>query len=251
MKTVNILGVNVVCLDLPELLTTVLVWSCEQTRRTIFYANAHCLNLAVDDLEYRQILNQADMVYADGISLVWSSRFLRGCRLHKMTGADWIDDFCASAKENGLRLYILAGQRNVACRAKDNLLGRYPGIKIVGAVDGLFEEKRLSEVLEDIARSSPHVVMVGMGTPLQEKWIAMHREQIAAPLCWAVGALFDYVAGIEPRSPRWMIRLGLEWTWRLLVNPHGKWRRYLLGNPLFIYRVVSQKAEEYFRGHIP
>ncbi len=239
--TVNILGVKVACLDLPELLTIALAWSLEQTRRTIYYANAHCLNLAVDDFDYRQMLNRADIVYADGISMVWSSWFLRGCRLHKMTGADWINDFCALAEQNGLRLYILAGQRNVASLAKDNLLVRYPGIKIVGAVDGLFEEKSLTEVLEDIAQSNPHVVMVGLGTPLQEKWIAKHREQIAAPICWAVGALFDYVAEVEARAPTLMIRLGLEWAWRLLINPRIKWRRYVIGNPLFAYRVVCQR----------
>ena len=245
METIQILGVNVACLDLPGLLTTALAWSRDQCRRTIFYANAHCLNLAVDDIEYRQILNRADLVYADGISLVLSSWLLRGCGLHKLTGADWIDDFCALAEQNGLQLYILAGQDNVACQAMKNLLSRYPGLKIVGAADGLFEKQSLSEVLQDIHRSGPHVVMVGMGTPLQEKWIAAYREQIAAPLCWAVGALFDYIAGVEPRAPRWMIRMGLEWTWRLLVNPHGKWRRYLIGNPLFIYRVLRQKIDRF------
>jgi N-acetylglucosaminyldiphosphoundecaprenol N-acetyl-beta-D-mannosaminyltransferase len=247
LQTVDILGVNIACLDLPGLLEAALAWSREQTRRTIYYANAHCLNLALDDLDYRQALNRADLIYADGISVVWSSRFLGGCRLHRLTGADWVGDFCALAEQNDLRLYILAGQRNVARQAKDSLLQRYPGIKIVGVVDGLFEDQSPDQVLEDIARSSPHVLMVGMGSPRQEIWIARNREQIAAPLCWGVGALFDFVAQVEPRSPTWMIRLGLEWAWRLLVNPRGKWRRYLLGNPRFVYRVVRQKLAGFDR----
>jgi N-acetylglucosaminyldiphosphoundecaprenol N-acetyl-beta-D-mannosaminyltransferase len=82
---------------------------------------------------------------------------------------------------------------------------------------------------------------MGLGVPRQEKWIAGRRKQIEAPVCWGVGALFDYVAGVEARVPRLMNLLALEWFWRLIMDPRGKWRRYLLGNPLFIYQVLRQK----------
>jgi exopolysaccharide biosynthesis WecB/TagA/CpsF family protein len=97
------------------------------------------------------------------------------------------------------------------------------------------------EVLVDIGRSNPQVVFVGMGAPLQEKWIAAHREEINAPVCWAVGALFDFVAGVEYRVPAWMNRLALEWLWRFLIDPSGKWKRTLVGNPVFVARVLRQK----------
>ena len=82
-----------------------------------------------------------------------------------------------------------------------------------------------------------------MGTPLQEKWLAAHRHQINAPVCWAVGALFDYVAGEEAPVPDWLDRINLEWLWRLLVNPLDKWKRYLIGNPIFLLRILRQKLQ--------
>ena len=238
---VNILDVGVARLDLPGLLAQVQEWSRDQERRTIFYVNAHCFNIARQDAAYRNILAAADLVYADGISVAWAARFLSGAHLTKMTGADWIHDFCQQAQQVGLRLYILAGEPGIARLASDNLQNKYPGLKIVGCSDGWFSERSQSDVIHEINAASPHVVFIGLGVPRQEKWIAGRRKQIEAPVCWGVGALFDYVAGVEARVPRLMNLLALEWFWRLIMDPRGKWRRYLLGNPLFIYQVLRQK----------
>ena len=238
---INILDIGVARLDLPGLLAKVREWSRGQERRSIFYVNAHCFNIARQDAAYRTILTAADLIYADGISVAWAARFLTGARLAKMTGADWIHDFCRQAQEAGLRLYILAGEPGIARQASDNLHSTYPGLQIVGCSDGWFSEKSQSQVIHAINAASPHVVFIGLGVPRQEKWIAEHREQIEAPVCWGVGALFDYIAGAEARVPRLMNMLALEWFWRLLMDPRGKWRRYLLGNPSFIYQVLRQK----------
>jgi N-acetylglucosaminyldiphosphoundecaprenol N-acetyl-beta-D-mannosaminyltransferase len=96
-------------------------------------------------------------------------------------------------------------------------------------------------VLQEISDLAPHVLFVGLGTPCQEKWIEEKLPGLAVPVIWAVGAMFDFVAGVEPRVPTWMNALGLEWFWRFLMDPIGKWRRYLIGNPLFIYRILRQK----------
>ncbi len=253
LETVNILGVDVACLDVQGILDLVHKWSGPNaqaplgTKYTILYVNAHCLNTACGDENYRRILNQADLVYSDGISVVWASRILGGCELHKMTGADWIDDFSARAENTalsdagGLRIYILAGKPGIAERASENLLKKYPGLQIVGACDGYFRQMSEAQILQDIAAKKPHILFVGMGIPVQEEWIAAHRQDIPAPVCWAVGALFDYVAGVEPRVPGWMNALALEWLWRLMIDPLGKWRRYILGNPLFAWHILGQK----------
>jgi N-acetylglucosaminyldiphosphoundecaprenol N-acetyl-beta-D-mannosaminyltransferase len=247
LERVDVLGVSVACLDVPGMLDLVRRWSFEPTRRTILYVNAHCLNTAYRDPAYHAILNRADLVYSDGISVVWSARWLDGRQLHKMTGADWIYDFADWAQAanrhqpDGVRVYILAGKPGIAHAAGHNLRRKFPGIHIVGVCDGFFREKSQAAVLQDIAETEPHVLFVGMGTPLQEKWLAAHRDEIAAPVCWAVGALFDYVAGVEPRVPAWMNTLALEWLFRMLIDPAGKWRRYILGNPLFVLRILRQK----------
>jgi N-acetylglucosaminyldiphosphoundecaprenol N-acetyl-beta-D-mannosaminyltransferase len=199
------------------------------------------MNLAFKDRKYRAILNDIDLVYADGIGVVWAAKFLKDRQLEKVTGRDWIHDFCALAVNHNLRLYILAGKPGIAKAAQKNLEQQYPGLQIAGSQPGYFDEYNTPKIISEINRAAPHVLLVGMGVPQQEIWLAAHRDQIDAPVCWAVGALFDYVAGVEPPVPGWLNRLNLEWFWRLLIDPIGKWQRYLIGNPLFLYRILLQK----------
>jgi N-acetylglucosaminyldiphosphoundecaprenol N-acetyl-beta-D-mannosaminyltransferase len=239
-STVEILNVRVACLDFAGILRQVENWLSGSERRTILYANAHSLNTASEDAEVHAALSQADLVYADGISVVWASRLLGGCRLVKMTGADWITPFCEWAQERGASLYLLGGKPGVGRRAVEVLLRRFPALHILGCADGYFQERGEAEVKREINRLRPQVLFVGLGTPQQEKWLAAHRLELDVPLCWGVGALFDYVVGDERRVPDWMYSMSLEWLWRLWVNPGGKWRRYILGNPLFAWRVMQQ-----------
>jgi N-acetylglucosaminyldiphosphoundecaprenol N-acetyl-beta-D-mannosaminyltransferase len=241
LEQADILGANVDCLDFQGILNLVLKWSNESIKRNIMYVNAHSLNLAYIDPEFLKIINNADIVYPDGISSVWASRILGGPRLHKLTGADWISGFCDFALKVNLSIYILAGKPGVANLARHNLLEEYPELDIVGVADGYFHEMSELEIVKDIMKTKPQLLFVGMGTPLQEKWIYSNRKSIDTPICWSVGALFDYVAGVEKRVPGWMNKLGLEWFWRLLMDPVGKWKRYLIGNPLFVYRILQYK----------
>ncbi len=239
----EILGVRIACLDQDGLIAQALEWSQSPGVRTIHYANAHSLNLACQDMDYRHLLNAADLVYADGVSLAWSSRLLGGCRLQKMTGADWIESLCAGAARTGVRLYLLGGRPGIARRAADVLLNRHASLTIVGVADGFFQDQSTAQVAAEIRALQPQLVLVGLGVPRQEQWIAEQRAALPAGVWWGVGALFDFLAGAEPRAPHWLNRLGLEWLWRLAHDPLGKWRRYILGNPLFILRVLAQ----YFR----
>ncbi len=242
----RILGIDVACIEWEGLLRQVGVWVSATPRegglpRTLSYVNAHCLNIASRNQTYFNHLRAFDLIYPDGIGAVWAGHWLGGAHLHKMTGADWIASFCAKAQTSGWRLYILAGKPGVAQKARDNLLKQYPGLQILGVRDGYFSEAQSAEVLAEIAAVRPDVLFVGLGVPLQEAWISQWKVDLPVKICWAVGALFDYVAGVEPRAPKWMRRLGFEWLWRMLVDPWGKWKRYVLGNPLFFIRVVKQK----------
>lgn len=203
----------------------------------VSYVNAHCLNLAARDEAYRALLNSFDLVYSDGIGAVWAGRLLHGKRLHKVTGRDWIGPLCSLAEAQGLSLYILAGKPGVAQRSQQELMRRWPALRILGASDGYFAEKTEMQVLAEIVAAQPHLLLVGMGAPRQEQWIAHHRKNLGVKVCWAVGALFDYVVGLETPVPPWMQNLSLEWLWRLWQDPSGKWRRYLLGIPAFLVRI--------------
>ena len=242
-KSVVILGVNVSCILREDFFHLPLDWITERTKRTVMYVNAHCLNLALTDYTYRDILNSVDMVYADGISVVWAAKFLGGCQLEKNTGREWVYELCSLAEKKTLRIYILAGSPGVATNAQTRLSNQFPKLQIVGTHQGYLDDSDTSSLLDEINQSKPHILFVGMGTPLQEKWLAAHRDQIDAPVCWAVGALFDYIAGIENPVPPWLNKIHLEWFWRMLVDPAGKWRRYLIGNPMFLFRVIRQKVK--------
>ncbi len=238
---VNILGVNVNCMSKEKLLQTITVWVQGNKKRTITYVNAHCLNLAYRQASFQSLLNQADLVYSDGIGGVWASRFLNGCKLEKITGREWIYDFCDLSVKQDLRFYIIAGSPGIAGRARARLMKRWPDLKIVGVCDGFFVEKDETQTLSDLHRERPDVIFIGMGSPLQEQWISTHRDDIPAKIFWAVGALFDNIAGLEPSVPSWMNALSLEWLWRLFMDPVGKWRRYLVGIPVFAMRVIRQR----------
>ena len=130
-----------------------------------------------------------------------------------------------------------------AARAAEELQAQYPGLKIAGTHHGHYDHDgpENDQVLAEIDALHPAIVLVGFGTPLQEKWIGRNSSGLDTPVVWAVGALVDFVTGKTPRAPRWMLEHGLEWLYRLWVEPRRLWRRYVLGNPLFIWRVLKQR----------
>ena len=241
IERIGILGVQVACVDWSGLISQVQAWVEHDQRCTVYYANAHTLNLAYQQPDFCSLLNEGDLVYADGRSVVWAGRWLGGQRLTKLTGARWIDAFCQHALAQGWRIYLLGGKPGIAHIAAETVTAQFVGLQVVGTADGYFLEKSEEQVLAEIEALKPDVLLVGMGSPLQERWLSAHRGVIKAKVCWAVGALLDYVAGKERRAPGWLDRLGFEWAWRFALDPAGKWRRYLLGNPLFIFRVLLQK----------
>jgi len=243
MQFVNVLDVNVACLDKQGLIALVgtRISATGSPPYVLSYVNAHCYNVASKDQVYKQILQTADLVYADGIAVVWASWFLGGCRLTRLTGADWFLDFCAAAQRHHWSIYLLGGKPGVAQNVKSYLELRFPKLQVVGVSDGFFATKSEDKVVEEIAQVKPDVVFVGLGTPKQEKWINAHHACLQAKVCWSIGALLDYFGGEEKRAPLWMRNLALEWLWRLWVDPRGKWKRYLIGNPIFVFRVLFQK----------
>lgn len=242
-ECVDILGVSVHCINKDDLLKQAVDWAHQTEKKTITYVNAHCLNIAVRDKVYRRILNQSSLVYSDGTGVVWAGMILANKKLYKVTGRAWIDNFCRLCQEQNISLYFLGGKPGIADEAKKRLQTRFPKVNIVGVCDGYFQGKGESAVLEELMEKKPDVLLVGMGVPRQEKWIDLQLNEIPVKVYWSVGALFDYVVGVEAPVPGWMEQLALEWLWRMMVDPWGKWKRYLIGTPLFISRVLKQKIK--------
>lgn len=242
-NSVQVLGVGVDSLLLDELIRHIERFVASGSHSRVMYANAHVLNTAHRDAELRRILNQAHVVYCDGAGVKLGARILGRYLPERMTGADWIHHLCRACVRMGFRLYFLGGQPGVADQAAQALRVRYSGLRIAGTHHGHYDHSSSENdaVIAAINALRPDILLVGLGTPLQEKWIDRHSERLDVPVVWAVGALADFVAGKKPRAPRWMLRHGLEWLYRLWVEPERLWKRYIVGNPLFIWRVLLQR----------
>ena len=228
-----------------DLLRTITGWIGEGPRRRVMYANAHVLNQSQERLDLRRALQRADLVYCDGYGVQVAARALDVPVPHRMTGADWIWALAGLCQASGRSLYLLGAEPGVARAAAARLERWYPRLRVAGAHHGYFEvgSPHDERVVEAVNAARPDIVLVGMGSPKQELWVDRHADGLEARVVWTVGALFDYVSGRVPRAPHWLADNGLEWIFRLGIEPRRMWRRYLLGNPVFLSRVIGQAKE--------
>lgn len=204
--------------------------------QTVFFANAATLNIAHNDGAYRDALNSASFLFGDGTGVRWAAG-ARGLRLQaNLNGTDIIPELIAA--KPGVRVYLLGGEEAMIERAARNFARLYPNANLVGWRNGYFDHGDCSDVVAEINKTAPQLLLVGFGNPLQERWIAANRRRLRVPLTAGVGGLFSYWAGTLDRAPRIYRDLGMEWVHILLRQPH-KASRYLIGNPLFLMRMLT------------
>jgi N-acetylglucosaminyldiphosphoundecaprenol N-acetyl-beta-D-mannosaminyltransferase len=225
-----------------DLLRRILTFSENGRRYRVSYVNAHVLNQSFSNPDLRRALQESDLVYCDGYGVRLAARTLDLPVPHRMTGADWVWGLAALCEAEGKSLYLLGADPTLARTAADRLRRWYPRLRIAGSHHGYagLDSPQNERVIEDINAADPDIVLVGMGTPKQELWIDRYADRVDADVLWTVGALFDYIAGRVPRAPRWLADNGLEWIFRLAIEPHRMWRRYLLGNPAFLWMVAEE-----------
>jgi len=209
---------------------------------SVFFVNANVLNLACGDPAYRAVLQGSDFVFADGTGIRWAAR-LQGVRLaDNLVGTDFTPALFSATAGRGYSYFLLGGDENTVVQAAGYAQDRFPGWRLAGYHHGfLKDDSHNAAALEKINAARPHVLLVGMGNPLQERWIAANQSRLRAPVCLAIGGLFDYWAGNVSRAPQWIRRIGHEWIWRLYQQPFDKARRYLIGNPLFLWRIFRTR----------
>ncbi len=209
---------------------------------SVFFVNTHTLNLAAGDPAYRQVLNAADFVFGDGTGVRWAAR-LQGIHLaDNLNGTDFVPELFRTTAGRGYSYFLLGGEQRTATVAADYAEAAFPGWRLLGCHHGyLTDDSITAAVLAEINALRPDVLLIGMGNPLQEQWIHRHSDQLQTALCLGVGGLFDFWAGNVRRAPRWLRTLGHEWLWRLYQQPRLKARRYLIGNPLFLARVLRER----------
>ena len=248
---VDVLGVGVDRLTVEELHSEIKRLVREDARALVLNVNAHCLNLCYEDASLRDFFNGAEVVFCDGAGVALAARLLGGSVPARITYADWAWSIAGFAAAEGFSLYFLGARPGVAQEAAERLRERHPELEISGFHHGFFDHRAGSPeneaVVREINAARPNILLVGLGMPLQERWLMENRERLDAGVALTGGAVFDYVSGRLRRGPRLLTENGFEWLARLLVEPRRLWRRYLIGNPLFVSRVLRQRFRSSIR----
>ncbi len=244
LPTITILEVPVARASAGEAIAEIERLVTEEPPVLALYVNAHTLNLAVKEVRYRTLLQDASVVLNDGIGVSIAARLGGSSFPENLNGSDFNPVILELAARRGWRVFFLGAAFGVADEAARRLSERVPGLQIAGTRDGFFPRSEDASVAAAIRASEADVVLVAMGNPLQETWLEANLASTGARLGIGVGAFFDFTAGTAKRAPAWMNRAGIEWVWRLALEPGRLWKRYVVGNPLFLLRVVHSRLRK-------
>ncbi|MDA8442467.1 MAG: WecB/TagA/CpsF family glycosyltransferase [Peptococcaceae bacterium] len=235
---VDVLGVGIDCLSMEQVVAEIVRFVSEGKPRRVVTANPEMLYYAQHKPETKALLNQADLVTADGEGVVWAARFLRQPIPQRITGIDLLNAVFPVANSRCWRIFLLGAAPGIAAEAARRLKLQYPNIEFAEC-DGYFPASREPEVLAQIKQFAPQLLLVGLGAVRQEQWIADYLSGLNVPVAIGVGGSFDVWSGKLKRAPYWVQRIKLEWFYRLLSQPRRLKRQINL--PKFVLAVVQQK----------
>jgi exopolysaccharide biosynthesis WecB/TagA/CpsF family protein len=215
--------------------------------KTACFVNVNSVNLTVEHPALSENLNSADRSFADGSGLRLAAKTLGINIKDNVNGTDMLPHLCEAAQAQGISIYFLGAKSGVAIATAKNLRKQYPMLRIAGAEHGYFDRGEATKVVKRINQSNAGILLLAMGSPVQEKWLQDNAPKLNCRTALAVGGLFDFYSGQISRAPMWMRELGLEWVWRLMQEPKSKFNRYVIGNPLFLIRTfVFNRASRGF-----
>jgi N-acetylglucosaminyldiphosphoundecaprenol N-acetyl-beta-D-mannosaminyltransferase len=230
VERVDILGVEISAINIHQAISMIDDWLTHRTPRYVCVAAAHCIMDSLNSPELQRIYNSSGLTTPDGMSLVWLMRLRGYHNVGRVYGADLMLATCQLSLAKGYRHFLYGGKPGVADMLADRLQELFPGIQIVGTYSPPFGELTPEEdraIIDLINATNPDIVWVGMSSPKQDLWMATHRDLLAAPVLIGVGAAFDFLSGHKRQAPIWMQRLGIEWLFRLAMEPRRLWRRYI------------------------
>ncbi len=234
----RLMGIQVDNLTMDEALERLAGYASTGQGRVVSFLNAHCANVARRDPAYRLALAESDLVLPDGSGVRLAGSVLGQPIRANVNGTDLFPRLCARLEREGRSLYLLGAAPKVAEGVVAWLRRHHPDLRVAGWRHGYFAPDEEARVVEEIAAAAPDVLLVALGVPRQELFLARHRAPLGARVALAVGGLFDFYSGRLPRAPLALRRLGMEWSWRLAQEPRRLWRRYLVGNLEFLAQVL-------------
>lgn len=236
MKT-NILGINFEVINFNNVINE--IFDCIEQEKKCFIAtpNPEIVMLAQKDFNLKKIINQADLVLPDGIGIVFASQLNKIKIKKRITGYDLVQKIFLMSEKKNFSIYFLGGKENIVELAKKNMEKKFNKLKIVGYNNGFFSDEK--KIVKKINFAKPDILLVGMGSPKQEKFIFKYKDKIDAKIFIGVGGSFDVMSGKIKRAPKIFIDLNLEWFYRFMKEPKRFFR--LMALPKFLFKVVVKK----------
>jgi N-acetylglucosaminyldiphosphoundecaprenol N-acetyl-beta-D-mannosaminyltransferase len=238
---VDVLGVQVSAIDIPTATDEIARWIDEREQHYVCVTGVHGVMESQSDDELLAIHNRSGLTTPDGMPMVWAGKWA-GLDIQRVYGPDLMLALCERAARQGWSSFFYGGREGVPERLAQQLTAQFPGLRVAGTYSPPFRaltEEEDDDVIARINAARPDLVYVGLSTPKQERWMASHAGRLHAPALLGVGAAFDIHAGTLRQAPRWVQRSGLEWLFRLAVEPRRLWRRYLTNNPRFVLRMIA------------
>lgn len=208
----------------------------------IHFVNAHCINTANRDGEYRKILQSSSAIFPDGSGIRLAGKILKQPIQDNVNGTDLFPVLCKELAKQKKRVFLLGAKPGTTARVYRWIVQHAGNMTIAGYHHGYFDEKHWARVIQAINDSRADILLVAMGVPKQEKWIRKNLVYTQVSVAMGVGGLFDFYSGNISRAPKLLRKMGMEWIWRLLMEPRRMWRRYILGNFIFLFEVVKEKS---------
>ncbi|WP_238884644.1 WecB/TagA/CpsF family glycosyltransferase [Clostridium sp. YIM B02551] len=247
-ERVTIMGFNVDPLTMDESLEVVQHYISNRIPCQHTGINSDKVVLAKNDKRLTKIINNSQIINADGMSLVWAAKFLRIKLPERVAGIDQMERIIAMSEEKGYRVYFFGAKEEVVKATVDVYKKKYPKLIIAGYRNGYFKDDENDEIINEMKKSKADVLFVGFTSPKKEFWLEENMSRTGIPFCMGVGGSFDVISGKLKRAPLFMQKVGLEWLFRLVQEPKRLWKRYLIGNIIFIYYVICEKIKLVFGG---
>ncbi len=243
---VNICGIDIDRYSFDEVVEAIADHAAfGNTPQYVVTPNAQHIVILQRNAKFREIYRHAFLVVPDGVPLLWAAKFFQTPLSGRVNGTDLFERLCEISADRELKVFLLGGRPGAAKKAMQVLQTRHPLLKIVGTYCPSYgfesDAEELQQINLAIQAAAPHLLFVGLGAPKQEYWIYNHYQKLNVPVSIGIGVSFELVAEMVKRAPKFMQKAGLEWLFRLLVEPNRLWQRYLVGNTIFLMLILKQR----------
>jgi len=246
MIKIDILGVKTSKITIPILHKKIIEYIEKGIKSLILNVNIHAVNIAQRDHKFRGILNSSPIVFCDGYGVKMGAWILNKSIPEVISYGEWIWDLSELCSRRNYKLFILGGYPGDSEKVANRLKSKYNTLNVVGTHHGFFDKSGMesNSIIEKINENSPDILLCSFGMPMQEKWLNKNYKNINAKVFLAGGGCVDLLSKRVPSPPSWLLNTGFRWLFRFTYEPKRVFKRYIFGNPLFVFNIIKQRIRE-------